>query len=65
MVLIFIIRSRNGILTLLCQHMYVMFMTALKRVNATDPPSLTLCSPDVLYVDNLAVFPAKFRAGRL
>jgi hypothetical protein len=25
----------------------------------------TLCSPDVLYVDNLAVFPAKFRAGRL
>jgi hypothetical protein len=26
---------------------------------------LTLCSPDVLYVDNLAVFPAKFRAGRL
>jgi hypothetical protein len=29
--------------------------------------SLTLCSPDVdvLYVDNLAVFPAEFRAGGL
>jgi hypothetical protein len=27
--------------------------------------SLTLCSPDVLYVDNLAVFLAKFRAGGL
>ena len=26
---------------------------------------LTLCLPDVLYVDNLEGFPAKFRAGGL
>jgi len=33
----------------------------LQRYHVT----LTLCLPDVLYVDNLEGFPAKFRAGGL